>query len=198
MKVPAPANRRTRTAIRRFLEIIEPKQGALRQPSLACVLGQNSWYRSVCCRRPSVPKPFWVLIGRVRIIGSSIIRTRFLASSGTPSHASGGETSSPWPAVTLGALLAGGWKRVQGLPGVPEGHCGPLGFFACAVRRKQVSGDLVQQALSDSADSAGAFSAPKRLHLHSRHCSWRPGRLDRPAIPRCRVEADENYWDGRG
>src|SRR6516162_4797349 len=69
MKVPVPANRRTRTAIRRFLEIIEPKQGALRQPSLACVLGQTpgiAWYVIDDPMDPNHLGRF--RIGRVRVV----------------------------------------------------------------------------------------------------------------------------------
>src|SRR6516162_11352462 len=71
MKVPVPANRRTRTAIRRFLEIIEPRQGALRQPSLACVLGQTPGIARYVVDDPVYPNHFGCFrIGRVRIINN--------------------------------------------------------------------------------------------------------------------------------
>src|SRR5215471_5180910 len=93
MEVTVPANWRTRTAIFSLFEIIEPKHGALRQSCLASVLGQALGIGGHVVDDQCTQ----TILGAFGsgASGSSIIRTRLLVPSGTPSHASGGETSSP-------------------------------------------------------------------------------------------------------
>src|SRR4029453_6518125 len=69
MEVTVPADRRTGTAILRLFEIIEPKYDALRQPCLACVVGQALGIGRYVVDDPVYPNHlgcFW--IGGVRII----------------------------------------------------------------------------------------------------------------------------------
>src|SRR5215831_13018566 len=69
MEVTVSADRRTRATIPRLFEIIEPKQGALRQPCLACVLGQALGIGRHVVDDPMYPNHLGCFrIGRVRII----------------------------------------------------------------------------------------------------------------------------------
>src|SRR6516162_3006907 len=69
MKVTVPADWRTGAAITRLFEIVEPKQGALRQPCLACVLGQVLGIGRHVVDDPMYPNHLGCFrIGRVRII----------------------------------------------------------------------------------------------------------------------------------
>src|SRR5262249_13147034 len=69
MEVTVSADRRTRATIPRLFEIIEPKQGALRQRCLACVLGQALGIGRYVVDDPMYPNHRGCFrIGRVRII----------------------------------------------------------------------------------------------------------------------------------
>src|SRR5258707_9235450 len=69
MEVTVPTYRRTRAAVPSLFEIIEPKEGALRQPCLACVLGQGPGLRRYVVDDPMYPNHLGCFrIGRVGII----------------------------------------------------------------------------------------------------------------------------------
>src|SRR5215468_10575046 len=69
MEVTVSADRRTRATIPRLFEIIEPKQGALRQPCLTCVLEQALGIGRHVVDDPMYPNHLGCFrIGRVRVI----------------------------------------------------------------------------------------------------------------------------------
>src|SRR3974377_2455245 len=69
MEVTVATNRRTWATIFLLSEIVEPKHGALRQPCLACVLGQALGIGRYVVDHPMYPNHFGGFrIGRVGII----------------------------------------------------------------------------------------------------------------------------------
>src|SRR6516225_11676623 len=69
MEVTVATNRRTWATIFLLSEIVEPKHGALRQPCLACVLGQALGIGRYVVDDPMYPNHLGCFrIGRVRII----------------------------------------------------------------------------------------------------------------------------------
>src|SRR5215475_2763779 len=101
MEVTVSADRRTRATIPRLFEIIEPKQGALRQPCLAYVLGQAFVIGRYVVDDPMYPNHLGCFrIGRVRIIDNQ------------------DETFS-----AVGDTLPGKWRRdIFALAGVLRGN----------------------------------------------------------------------------
>src|SRR6516162_3260010 len=82
MEVTVPADRRTGAAIPCLFEIVKPKQGALRQPCLACVLGQALGIGRYVVDDPMYPNHLGCFrIGRVRIIDNQ--NETFSAVGGT-------------------------------------------------------------------------------------------------------------------
>ena len=70
-------------------------------------------------------------------------------------------------------------RKLLALPRLPVRQDQPDMFRARSHRRMSPAVPPVAQR---SAQPDGLLV----ILVHSRHCRWRPGRLDRPAIPRCR------------